>query len=73
GKEGVIKGIEIDPALSQMEGVEEVAVYKKEGETVHGTKSSNDRLGHIITVGATAEEAMEIGRRAMELVRVEVE
>ena len=73
GKEGTIKSIEIDPALSQMEGVEEVAVYKKEGDVVHGTKSSNDRLGHIITVGATAEEAMEIGRRAMELVRVEVE
>lgn len=73
GKEGIIKGIEIDPELSQMKGVEEVTVYKQTGDAVHGTKSSNDRLGHIITVGATAEEAMEIGRRAMELVRVEVE
>ena len=73
GKEGVIKRIEIDPVLSQMEGVEEVTVYKKEGDIAHGTRSSNDRLGHIITVGRNAEEAMEIGRRAMELVRVEVE
>ena len=59
--------------LSQMEGVEEVTVYMKEGDRVHSTRSSNDRLGHIITVGRNAEEAMEIGRRAMELVRVEVE
>ena len=73
GKEGVIKRIEIDPVLSQMEGVEEVTVYMKEGDRVHSTRSSNDRLGHIITVGRNAEEAMEIGRRAMELVRVEVE
>lgn len=73
GKEGVIKQIVIDPALSQMEGVEEVTVYKKVGDRVHSTRSSNDRLGHIITVGRTAKEAMETGRRAMELVRVEVE
>lgn len=73
GKEGVIKSIQTAPALSQMEGVEEVAVYKKEGETVHSTRSSNDRLGHIITVGETAKEAMEIGRKAMELIRIEVE
>lgn len=73
GKEGVIRQIVIDPALSQMEGVEEVTVYKKEGDRVHSTRSSNDRLGHIITVGRTAKEAMETGRRAMELVRVEVE
>ena len=71
GKEGVIKSIVIDEALSQLEGVEEVAVYKKAGDTVHGTRSSNDRLGHIITVGETAEEAMEIGRRVLELIRVE--
>ena len=73
GKEGVIKSIVIDEALSQLEGVEEVAVYKKAGDTVHGTRSSNDRLGHIITVGETAEEAMEIGRRGLELIRVEYE
>lgn len=73
GKEGVIKNIVIDEALSKLEGVEEVTLYRKAGDIASGTRSSNDRLGHIITVGASAEEAMEIGRRAMEMIRVEVE
>lgn len=71
GREGVIKCIEIDEALGRLEGVEEVVMYKQAGDTVHGTRSSNDRLGHIITVGETAEEAMEAGRRGLEMVRVE--
>lgn len=73
GKEGVIKNIVIDEALSKLEGVEEVTLYRKAGDIASGTRSSNDRLGHIITVGASAEEAMEIGRGAMEMIRVEVE
>lgn len=70
GREGVIKDIETDDALSRLEGVVETAFYKKAGDAVHGTKSSNDRLGHIITVGETAKEALEIGKRALAMVRV---
>lgn len=70
GKEGVIQRIEIDEALSHMPGVEEVVLYKKAGDAVSGTRSSNDRLGHIITVGETAEEAMEIGRKGLERIHV---
>ena len=57
----------------RLKGVEEVEIYKKAGDAVHGTKSSSDRLGHVITVGATPEEAMEIGQRAMGLITVEWE
>ena len=73
GKEGVIKNIEIDDALYELKGVEEAVLYKKAGEIVHATKSSNDRLGHIITVGENTQEALETGRKALEFVRVEVE
>lgn len=72
GKEGVIRRIEIDEALAHMPGVEEVVLYKKAGDAVSGTRSSNDRLGHIITVGETAEEAMEIGRKGLEMVLVNI-
>lgn len=72
GTEGVIKSIEIDEALYGLKGVEEAVLYKKAGDTVHATKSSNDRLGHIITVGEDAEEALEIGKKALAFVRVEV-
>lgn len=73
GKRGVIKNIEIDDALYDLKGFEEAVLYKKTGDTVNETKSSNDRLGHIITVGENAEEALEAGRKALEFVRVEVE
>lgn len=72
GTEGVIKNIEIDEALYNLEGVEETVLYKKAGDTVHATKSSNDRIGHIITVGKDAAQALETGRKALEFVRVEV-
>lgn len=72
GTEGVIKNIEIDEALYDLEGVEETVLYKKAGDTVHATKSSNDRIGHIITVGEDAAQALEAGRKALEFVRVEV-
>lgn len=70
GKEGIIRSIEIDDTLSQLEGVVETVIYKKAGDAVHGTKSSNDRLGHIITVGDTAAQALEIGKKGLGLVRV---
>lgn len=72
GTEGVIKNIEIDEALYRLEGVEETVLYKKAGDTVHATKSSNDRIGHIITVGEDAAQALEVGKNALALVRVEI-
>lgn len=72
-KEGVIKDISVAEEVRQLEGVEEVVVYKKKGDAVHGTKSSNDRLGHVITSADTPETAMEIGRQAMEMITVEWE
>lgn len=73
GMEGRIRSITVDEKLCEMEGVEEVSIYKKVGDEVHGTKSSNDRLGHIITVGENAEAAMELGRKALAMVHVEYE
>lgn len=73
GKEGIIKSIEIDDELYRMNGIEETVIYKKAGDAANGTRSSNDRLGHIITVGENAKEALEAGKRALEFVHVEYE
>lgn len=73
GSEGILKSIEVDKSVYSLPGVEEVSVYKKPGDAVHGTKSSNDRIGHIITSGRTAEEALETGKKALALVHVEIE
>ena len=70
---GKLRRLEIGEEIFRMDGVEEAVLYKKEGDTTDGTKSSNDRLGHIITVGRTPEEAMERGRKALERICMEYE
>lgn len=53
-------------------GVEEIVLYKKPGEKVNGTRSSNDRLGHVITTGATAQEAKALGENILAQMKVRV-
>lgn len=71
--EGRIRRIAVPDEVYRLKGVEEVVIYKEAGDIVHGTKSSNDRLGHVITSGDTREEAMETGERALGMIGVEVE
>ncbi len=70
---GKLKRLEAGEEILCMDGVEEVVLYKKAGDSTDGTKSSNDRLGHIITVGRMPEEAMDAGRKALERICVEYE
>ena len=72
-RRGKLKRLEAGEEILRMDGVEEAVLYKKAGDTTDGTKSSNDRLGHIITVGRTPEEAMDAGRKALERICVEYE
>ena len=70
--QGVLAGITVPESLYGEEGVEEIVLYKKRGDAVCGTHSSNDRLGHVITVGATAEEAKARGKQILSQIRVEI-
>lgn len=69
---GVITRITVPDALYGQAGVEEICLYRKPGDRVRGTRSSNDRLGHVITTGETAAEAMELGRKIVEQIVVEI-
>lgn len=70
--QGVLAGITVPETLYGEDGVEEIVIYKKSGDAACGTHSSNDRLGHVITVGATAEEAMARGKQILSQIRVEI-
>ena len=70
--QGALAGITVPETLYGKEGVEEIVIYKKPGDAVCGTRSSNDRLGHVITVGATVEEAMKRGEQILSQIRVEI-
>ncbi|MCM1267690.1 MAG: ATP-grasp domain-containing protein [Bacteroidales bacterium] len=72
GQEGVLSKVVLPETGVGRPGVEEIALYKKLGETVSGTRSSNDRLGHVITTGATAEEAKALGEEILAQIRVEI-
>ena len=72
-REGVIARITVPDTLYEQEGVEEIRLYKKPGDTVQGTRSSNDRLGHVITTGETPEQAMELGKRVLAQISVEIQ
>ncbi len=71
GGKGKIRKIEAGEGIARIAGVEEVKIYKKPGDSVDGTRSSNDRLGHIITSGRTPGEAMKAGKDALSHIYVE--
>ncbi len=73
GGKGKIRKIEAGEEIACLDGIEEIMIYKKAGDSTDGTKSSNDRLGHIITSGRTAGEAMEIGKYALSHIHIEYE
>lgn len=70
--EGVLVRITVPETLYGQAGVEEICLYKKPGDRVQGTYSSNDRLGHVITTGETPEQAMELGKQVMAQIDVEI-
>ncbi|NLL78197.1 MAG: ATP-grasp domain-containing protein [Clostridiales bacterium] len=73
GTPGRIKKITVDDGINALEGLEEFVLYKKAGDKIDSTKSSNDRLGHVIAGGETAEEAMSIAEKALEFVHIDIE
>lgn len=73
GRQGVLKEQNIPKDIYKMAGIEEVVFYKNVGDRVESTRSSNDRLGHIIATGKTAEEAMERANKALESITIVVE
>lgn len=59
GESGTIRQITVPKEVYGFPGIEEIVLYNKAGDTSNGTKSSNDRLGHVIATGKDAKEAFE--------------
>lgn len=72
-REGTLRQIRQAADVAGMPGVEEVAFYVKPGDTVGPLRSSNDRLGHVITSGATAQQAADYADAALRQVAFLVE
>lgn len=70
---GTLRQIRQAADVAGMPGVEEVAFYVKPGDPVGPLRSSNDRLGHVITSGATAQQAADYADAALQQVSFLVE
>lgn len=73
GASGIIKSIAVDERIHSLPGLEEYTLYKKAGDEAKDIRSSNDRLGHVIATGSTAEEAMRTAEEALRFITVETE
>lgn len=71
-KAGILSEIVLPEGLQGQAGVEEIALYKMLGEKINGTRSSDDRLGHVITTGVTAKEAKALGENILAQIKMRV-
>lgn len=72
GQEGTLAEIAVPENCVGIPGVEEIRLYKKPGDSVRGTHSSNDRLGHVITTGETAREAFALGEEIASQIKINI-
>lgn len=70
GKPGILVRFDYPKELEKMSGIVELSFYKEPGEAISETRSSNDRIGHIITSGKDAAEAVLIAEKALSKITV---
>ncbi len=72
-KPGKIKKISGTEEAKKIEGVCELEIYLKEGDTVNSLTCGDDRIGHFISFANTREEAVNIAREVERMVIIETE
>ena len=70
---GLVKRVEGVDEAKQIEGISDLEIYIKPGDIVRPLTSGSDRVGHIISIAETREEAVEIVKQAESILRIEVE
>ncbi|WP_256236288.1 ATP-grasp domain-containing protein [Bacillus sp. EB600] len=69
-KTGVLKSIDGVEVSKSVEGVQQVSFVKKIGDKVEAINSSSDRIGFVIAQSDTAQGAIEICEKAMNLIDI---
>lgn len=73
GRHGTLREVVADRQIHELPGIKEVVIWEKKGDHLTETKSSNDRLGYVIAVADTPEEANRRAEGAMKLIHVVME
>ena len=69
---GTIESIEGVEEARALEGIKEITFVKNVGDKVGTIGSSTDRVGFVIAQADTAEDAVKVCKRAMELIKITV-
>ncbi|MBE7034543.1 MAG: ATP-grasp domain-containing protein [Ruminococcaceae bacterium] len=69
---GVLESISGAEAAAAIPGVQEITFVKEPGEAVGDIGSSTDRVGFVIAQGETAEEAIGICEKAIDMVTITI-
>lgn len=72
GESGYIKKIKINDNIQNMDGIVEIKFYKEEGDYISSPKSSNDRIGHVITKADTAKQAIDIAEKVISQIDIQM-
>lgn len=70
GEKGILESINGVERASSMPGVQEVNLYKLTGDSIKRPENSLDRVGHVIAVGANAEEAAQNAENALREIKL---
>lgn len=63
---GYLRHLDISNCKKFEDGIYQMDVYCKVGDYIHDILSSSDRSGHVITVGESVEEAIEIANKVIQ-------
>ena len=72
-EQGFIRDIRGLEEARKIPGVKQIYVVHGIGEKMNGIKSSGDRSGFVIAQADTAEEAVKICEKALDLIKIEME
>ena len=70
---GVIREMSGVEEAEKLDGVQEITFVKQVGDTVGDIGSSTDRVGFVIAQAESAEEAVEVCERVLQMVKIVVE
>ena len=70
---GRVKEVKIEKNPLEVEGVKDFQLNIKVGDVIKEVKSSNDRLGFIVTQAESAQKAVEIAESALKLITIKTE
>lgn len=69
---GIVKEIKIEKNPLEVEGVKDFQLNIKVGDVIKEVKSSNDRLGFVVTQAETAQKAVKIAESVLQLIKIEI-